>query len=531
MRSITFIFAIGFALFPMDFLSSAWADDTLADPANPKGPAEVLTPPTPRSPLIHGPKVFGLHPGSPFVYAIPATGDRPMTFSADNLPASLHLDPSTGQITGSIAKPGDYQLTFHVGNSLGKADRPFRLVVGDQIGLTPAMGWNSWNCWGENVDQEKVLNAAQAMASSGLAQHGWTYVNIDDTWQGTRGGDFNAIQPNLHRFPDIKGLVDSIHQLGLKAGIYSTPWVTSYAGRNGGSADNPEGTWEHPKTRGPYRRNIMPFAIGPYPFATQDAKQWALWGIDYLKYDWGPVQLPESREMASALRASGRDILFSISNNTSGNIFDEIAELSQVANSWRTTTDISDSWKSVVNNGFSADKWAPFAGPGHFNDPDMLVLGQVGKALHPNHLTPDEQYSHMSLWCLSAAPLLLSCNLEKVDPFTLGLLTNDEVIDVDQDALGKQATQVAKDGDVLIYAKPLENGSWAVGFFNRSKVVAKATLEWSAIGLSGSQAARDLWRQKDLGQFDDHYSAEVNPHGVVLISVSVPQDAKATVSR
>jgi alpha-galactosidase len=443
-----------------------------------------------------------------------------MTFSVDHLPAGLHLDPGTGQIIGSLPQAGEYVLTFHASNSLGTAQRPFRIAVGERIGLTPAMGWNSWNCWGEGVNQARVLDAARAMIDSGLAQHGWTYINIDDTWQGTRGGNLNAIQPNPRRFPDMGALVAEIHRLGLKAGIYSTPWTTSYAGRVGGSAENPQGAWHPPARKGPYRKKILPYAIGQFSFARPDAKQWALWGIDYLKYDWGPVELPESREMADALRASGRDMIFSISNNTSGNVFGEVGELSKVANSWRTTTDISDSWKSVCANGCNADKWAPFAGPGHFNDPDMLVVGRVGWGKpHPSHLSPDEQYSHMSLWCLLSAPLLLGCDLNQLDPFTLGLLTNDEVLDVDQDSLGQQATMIARDGDTQIYAKRLEDGSWAVGFFGHGRTTAKATLQWSALGLSGPQTVRDLWREKDLGTFDGSFSAEPAVHGVVLIRV------------
>ena len=483
--------------------------------------AEILTPLSPREPLIHGPKVFGVRPGSPFLYTIPATGDRPVTFAADNLPSGLQLDSGTGQITGAIAQAGDFQVTFHATNALGKTARPFHIIAGDQIGLTPPMGWNSWNCWAEGNNQDRTLAAAKAMVSSGLAQHGWTYINIDDTWQGKRGGDLNAIQPDPKHFPDLKGLVDQIHQLGLKAGIYSTPWVTSYAGHNGGSAETPDGQWTWSGARGPYRKNIMPFAIGHYSFATNDAKQWAQWGIDFLKYDWGPVELPESQDMANALRASGRDIFFSISNNTSGNILGEVADLSKVANSWRTTTDITDSWTSVVSNGFKADSWAPAAGPGHWNDPDMLVVGQVGWGKpHSSHLTPDEQYSHVSMWCLTAAPLLLGCDLDKLDPFTLGLLTNDEVLDVDQDTLGKQATRIATDGHTTIHAKPLEDGSWAVGFFNHDPGSAHATLAWSALGLHGPQKVRDLWRQKDLGVFTDSFSTDTTSHGVVLVKIS-----------
>ena len=483
--------------------------------------AEILTPPTPHAPQIHGPKIFGVRPNAPFLYTIPATGDRPMTFAADHLPTGLQLDAATGRITGAIAQAGDYDVVFHSTNALGQTERKFRITAGDRIGLTPPMGWNSWNCWGEGVNQARVLAAANAMASSGLAQHGWTYINIDDTWQGRRGGEFNGIQPDPKRFPDLKGLVTSIHDLGLKAGIYSTPWVTSYAAHNGGSGETPDGAWKSPAKRGPYRKNIMPYAIGRYSFATNDAKQWAQWGIDFLKYDWGPVELPESKDMADALRASGRDIYFSISNNTSGNILGEAGELSKIANSWRTTTDITDTWRSVVDNGFHADVWAPFAGPGHFNDPDMLVVGQVGWGRpHPTRLTSDEQYAHVSMWCLTAAPLLLGCDLDQLDAFTLGLLTNDEVLDLDQDALGKQATCIAKDGNTAIYAKPLEDGSWAVGFFNHDPAAAHATLLWSALGLHGPQTVRDLWRQKDLGTFDGKFSADTNSHGVFLVRIS-----------
>jgi alpha-galactosidase len=483
--------------------------------------AEILTPQPGPSPRINGPAIVGARPGSPFLYTIPATGDRPMTFSADSLPKGLAVDSVSGQISGSVAATGDYRVTLRAVNSAGKADKPIRIVIGDTLALTPPMGWNSWECWGESVNQDKVLKAAQALVRTGLVNHGWTYVNIDDTWQAPRGGEFNAIQPQTKRFPDLPALVQTIHQLGLKAGIYSTPWVTSYAGKPGGSAENPDGAWQPPPKHGPYRRNIMPYAIGPYTFETQDAKQWAAWGIDYLKYDWGPVELPESQRMSDALRASGRDIVFSISNNTSGNIFGEIAQLSQVANSWRTTTDIYDNWKSVCSNGFPGDKWAPFSGPGHWNDPDMLVVGWVGWGHpRPTHLTADEQYSHMSLWCLLAAPLLLGCDLDKLDPFTLNLLTNDEVLAVDQDALGHQATKIVQEKDASVYGKTLEDGSWAIGLFNRATSPQVVSVKWSDLKLSGSVKVRDLWRQKDLGVEADGYSTTVNPHGVVLLKIT-----------
>jgi len=183
------------------------------------------------------------------------TGDRPMTFSADNLPPGLKLDVETGLVTGtapeikSADKPAPYTARLHAKNALGTADREFTIIVGAEIALTPPLGWNSWNCWGTNVDADKVRQSAEAMVKSGLINHGWTYINVDDTWQGKRGGEFNGIQPN-EKFPDMKGLADTIHAMGLKFGIYSTPWITSYAGLTGGSADNPDGIWPPPEIAG-----------------------------------------------------------------------------------------------------------------------------------------------------------------------------------------------------------------------------------------------------------------------------------------
>jgi alpha-galactosidase len=491
------------------------------DPAQTSVPGVILTPKAAATPRINGPGIFGVRPDSPFLYTLPATGDRPMTFAADGLPAGLQLDPATGRITGAVKTPGEYRVTLLAKNALGTAERTFRIVVGEQIALTPTLGWNSWNCWGNTVNQDKVLRSARAMIASGLAQHGWTYINIDDSWQGKRGGGFNALQPN-EKFPDMKALCDGIHALGLKAGIYSTPWVTSYAKYAGGSAENPEGAWAGPPTNGaPRNKKVLPYAVGKYSFATNDARQWGVWGIDYLKYDWNPIEVPQVEEMRGALRATGRDIVLSLSNNSKSHLIDIATEVSRLAQAWRTTGDIGDSWGSMGGIGFKQDEWARYAGPGHWNDSDMLVIGQVGwgPKLHPTQLTPDEQYTHISLWCLLASPLLIGCDMEKMDDFTLSLLTNDEVLDVDQDALGRQATQVAGEGDLKVYAKPLEDGTWAVGLFNTGKEPAAVSLNMADLKLAGPRRVRDLWRQRDLGVFNSRFEAPVAPHGVVLVRV------------
>lgn len=509
LKSLAFLLILGLG-------SVAEADEISVAVEAPSDDRGILTPPAPETPRINGPSRFGVRPNSPFLYAIPATGERPMTFSVDQLPSGLTLDAATGQITGSLTTSGTYPVVFRAKNNLGSAERTFQIVAGDEISLTPPMGWNSWNCWAEGVDQEKVLRSAKALVDSGLNQHGWNYVNMDDTWQGMRTGPDHALLAN-EKFPDMKGLGEAIHGMGLRMGIYSTPWITSYAGFTGGSADNPDGYWS---------REALPHAgrrIGSHSFSVPDARQWAAWGVDYLKYDWLPNRVPETKDMADALRSSGRDIVFSLSNDAP---FEGAAGYTPLANCWRITGDITDNWNSLVHSGFNQTRWEPYAKPGHWNDPDMLIVGRVGwgKTPHPTHLTPDEQYTHISLWCLLAAPLLLGCDLEKLDHFTLGLLTNDEVLAVDQDALGRQATRVSGDDTLLtdIYAKPMEDGTWAVGLFNRGKDAATVKALWSDLHLLGPQPVRDLWRQKDLGTFKDEFSTTVPSHGIVLVRIGTP---------
>jgi alpha-galactosidase len=536
-------FARSTPFFHLTYLATVWlvsswiamaADVTSAVP-QPAGKDDdlqpgILTPVPAAEPRINGPAIFGVRPGSPFLYAIPVTGNRPMTFSIDGLPDGLRLDSATGEVTGLIRTPGEYRVTLHASNASGKSDKAFRIEVGDKIALTPPMGWNSWNCWGRWVNQDKVLNSAKALVGKGLSNHGWTYINIDDGWQGPRGGSHNGIQPNP-KFPDMKGLSDQIHAMGLKFGLYSTPWTLSYAGFVGSACENADGTYDwivsgnHDKDFHIEKYNPKKAANGkviqpgtPISFATNDAAQWADWGVDYLKYDWYPNDVKNAETMSHALRNSGRDVVFSLSNSAP---FDHAADWARLANSWRTTGDIEDSWASVTKIGFHQEKWAPFAGPGHWNDPDMLVVGQVGWGNpKPTILTHNEQYSHISLWCLLSAPLLIGCDLNKLDDFTVSLLSNDEVLAIDQDSLGKEATPVFQDNTYAVYLKPLEDGTEAVGLFNISTVPQKITVAWSDLKVSVPQKVRDLWQQKDLGNFPGSFSSVVNPHGVTLIKIS-----------
>jgi alpha-galactosidase len=479
---------------------------------------DILTPPPPPQPRIHGPSVFGVRPGSPFLYTIPATGDQPLTFSVGDLPAGLEVDAANGRITGVLKTAGEYHVVLRARNRLGADEKPFRIRCGERICLTPPMGWNSWNCWAAAVDQEKVLRSARAMVRSGLIRHGWTYINIDDTWQGVRGGQYNGIQGNA-KFPDMQRLCEEVHAMGLKIGIYSTPWVTSYAKHCGGSSDDRSGKWSKALADAKYWRH------GRYSFAEEDARQWAAWGFDYLKYDWNPNDVPHVEEMARALRHCGRDIVFSLSNSAP---FAQAADWARLANCWRTTGDIWDTWDTsdadwrygVSEIAFSLDRWAPYGGPGHWNDPDMLVVGYVGwgPQLHQTRLTPDEQYTHISMWCLLSAPLLIGCDMDRLDAFTLSLLSNDEVLALDQDALGRPAVRVATLGAIDIYRKDLEDGSHAVGFFNRGDREQTAMFNKLArIGVPGRQHVRDLWRQRDLPEANGSVTITVPAHGVVLL--------------
>jgi alpha-galactosidase len=481
-------------------------------------PAEIRTPKPPARPRINAAPIFGVRPGHPFLYRIPATGERPMTFTAAGLPDGLTLDGATGQITGVIAKPGEHVVTLKATNARGEDSKRFKIAVGEKISLTPAMGWNSWNHYHSRVSAEIVLSNAKAMVESGLIEHGWTYVNIDDAWQGERGGEFHAIQGN-QKFPDMKGLADAVHALGLKIGIYSTPWVQSYAGHIGGTAENPEGTFKKDTSPKKPNQNILPWAPGKYSFAKNDAKQWAAWGIDYLKYDWNPIELREVKEMHDALRASGRDIVYSLSNNARpGTLIQRIAEIRAYANSWRILNDIKSNWKAVTTQALAAEKWRQYAGPGNWNDPDMLEIGNKEKG-QPG-LTPEEEYAHMTWWCLLSAPLLLGNDLNTLNEFTLNVLTNDELIAVNQDELGQQAAPVATAGELMVYAKPLADGSLAVGFFNLGTAPAKVTAKWADLKIEGSRKVRDLWRQKDVGSATGEFTMTVAPHSAELVKLT-----------
>jgi len=483
----------------------------------PKEEAIMLTPKPPLEPRINGARLFGVRPGHPFLYTIPATGERPMTFAARGLPKGLQVDAKTGQITGTINRPGEYVVTLRAANRRGKAERKFKIVCGDTLALTPHMGWNSWYVWENHVTDQIMRAAADAMVSSGLINHGYQYVNIDDCWavkpgasDPTLGGEPRDAQGKVNanaRFPDMKALTDYIHSKGLKAGIYTGPGPLTCAGH-----------------------------VAAYQHEEQDVQRFVEWGFDFLKYDWcsyGEIAKNPDRAalekpyqlIGDLLRRQSRDIVLNLCQYGMGDVWEWGKQVG--GHSWRTAGDLGGSFEGIpvalFKDGF--DLYAKrqlhkYGGPGGWNDPDYLLLGYLSNwkgqtALTP--LTPNEQYSHVSLWCLVAAPLIFSGDMTRLDEFTLGLLSNDEVLDVDQDPLGRPGRRVAIDEDLEVWAKDMEDGTKAVGLFNRGECDATVTAQWADLQINGSRIVRDLWRQQDLGKFDGQFKATVPSHGVVLV--------------
>jgi alpha-galactosidase len=355
-------------------------------------------------------------------------------------------------------------------------------VSDNGLALAPPMGWNSWNKFHRFVDDVTVRTMADAMVASGMRDAGYTYINIDDTWEGTRDAQGN-ITGNL-KFPNMKGLADYVHSKGLKIGIYSSPGPQTCAGY--------EGTYGHEE---------------------QDAKTYAAWGFDYLKYDWcsaGRIYKDSDmqavyQKMGNALLASGRPIIFSLCD-----VWKWGAKVG--GNLWRTTGDISDHWQSMDKIGFHQFDIASYAQPGHWNDPDMLEIGNGG-------MTADEYRTHMSLWSLLAAPLLAGNDLRSMSDETKSILINAEVIAIDQDPDAKPVKKISEQGALVVAARPLMHQTWAVGLFNRGDAAAKVSVTWKELGLHGKLQVRDLWAHKELGRVADQFSADVPSHGVVLITV------------
>jgi alpha-galactosidase len=373
-------------------------------------------------------------------------------------------------------------------------------AVSKGLALTPPMGWNSWNKFGCNVSDELVRGMADAMVKSGMKDAGYQYIVIDDCWQVSRDASGNIVADAQH-FPNgIKALADYVHSLGLKFGIYSDAGALTCQKRPGGLGHE-----------------------------YQDAIMYASWGVDYLKYDWCSTTTQDAKSayanIRQALDASGHPIVLSICEWGTAKPWLWAREIG--GNLWRSSGDIQDRWagKREWNPGnccsygmldivdAEADLYS-YAGPGHWNDPDMLEVGNGG-------MTTTEYQAHFSLWALLAAPLISGNDLRNMTPEIHDILTNKEVIAIDQDPLGRQGRRVWKDGDLEVWAKQLQNGDRAAILLNRGSAEQQITVGWEQFGYPDhfSASVRDLWAHKDLGKFTGKFSATVASHGVVMVAV------------
>lgn len=517
--------------------------------------AAIRTPLPTAGPRINGARVYGARPGRPFHFQVPVSGGRPVKFGASGLPEGLSINASSGLITGTTpTTKSSHPVEISATNAQGSVTSKLEIIIGDTLALTPPMGWNNYNAFRFRIDDKIIRSQADAMVSSGLIEHGWSYINIDDGWEGVR--DSNGVLQGNKKFPDMAALGSYIHSRGLKFGIYSSPGEMTCGG--------------------------YPGSLG---YEELDAKTYASWGVDYLKYDWcfyktvaanlaaerqgkllpneavrlkqladeyNPLNASRQRprppevakrmkeieeeqkqilsaipvvqrdaidkeiamdsygRMGKALEASGRDMVYSLCQYGMAGVWEWGPQVG--GHLWRTYGDITPRWsafQAIIRRQNGLEKWA---GPGRWNDPDMLEIGN-------GDLTPDEMHTQMTQWCILASPLLIGTDLTRMDALVKSILSNDEVIAVNQDSLGKQGWILRKTGEQEIWVKPLSGDRWAVALFNRGDQAAIIEFNPTELKLADRWTARDLWRQRDFPR-GSAIRFDVGPHGAEMVSIA-----------
>ena len=509
----------------------------------------------PPEPRINGTRLVGEVTGKPLLYSIAATGDRPVTFSATDLPDGLKLDSKTGVITGVVTKPGTYVASLHARNDRGATEAKLTIVVGDKVALTPPLGWNSYDAFNDGVTESEFRANADYLAKV-LQPHGWDTVVIDYRWYDPGAGPgengnrrpgplamdaFGRLQPAPNRFPSaaegkgFKVLADSAHALGLKFGIHIMRGIPRQAvirnlpieGSDFKCADagNPKNTcgWNNDMY------GVDASKTAGQAWYDSIFRQYAEWGLDFVKVDdlSSPYATLEIEAIRKAIDKCGRAIVFSTSPGETP--IQQADHIKSHANMWRMSGDFWDEWRSLNHSFDLAFRWMGVGGQGHWPDEDMITVGHLsvnGRCVGPDrrtNFTQAEQQTMLTLWSILPSPMMLGADLPDNDPWTEALLTNDEVIAVSQDSLVAAATRVSQKDGLEVWSRPLQDGSLAVALFNRGFVDRPAVVRWQDLKLAGKQSVRDLWQQKVLGSFEGQFSALVRPHGTLFLRVSAPK--------
>lgn len=503
---------------------------------------QILTPPAPEAPRINGPKIYGGRPGKIFLYRIPCEGLRPVSFKAEGLPSGLTLDSEKGIITGTTPQEkGTYEIKFTATNKKGSASRDFKIVVGDKIALTPPMGWNTWGGHMLKVSNDLMKRAADIIVNKGLADVGFQYISIDDCWmridpdffsknkemfaKRTPGFPFEKVvgppRDECGRiltnsfFPDMKEMTDYIHSFGLKAGIYSGP--------------------------GPQTCQLF---VSSFGYEASDAKQFSDWGFDLLKYDMCsyrdimtrlnkalPEGSPEISEitiwqpMSDFLYNQNRDMIYNLCQYGRQNPWLWAPEIN--IQTWRTGDDLNHNVETYFKVALRVMKdLRDYSKPGQWNDPDFMYIGKIhdyrNKMAPPQEipLNSNQRYQYVSLWSMITVPYFFSANMDELDDFTVGLLRNADLVNVNQDELGHVAEVVRETEKEVVIMKKLADGSMAVGLFNRDPSADRLiSLKWEEVGMPGERMVRDLWRQKELGKAKDGLSVNISPDGCAVLRI------------
>jgi hypothetical protein len=502
------------------------------------------------APQFNGARIVGIRPGTPLVYSLAVSGAHPLEFSAKKLPDGLSLDPNTGIISGSLNRAGEYTVKVAAKNSAGKAKTKIKIVCGDTLALTPPMGWNSYDAFGDSVVESEVMANARYVAEK--MQHvGWDTIVVDYCWSDPGAHDnnrnaranaplamdaFGRLLPATNRFPSavdgagFKPLADAVHALGLKFGIHIMRGIPRNSVRANLPIDGSNFTAaEAGNTNSkcvwcPDMFGVNSNAAGQ-AWYDSCARLWAGWAVDYIKVDdlSEPYHLAEVEMVRRAIDRCGRSMVFSTSPGETP--IGQATNVMTNANLWRVSGDFWDNWKSLEYEFALGSRWHDFVGPGHWPDADMLPLGHLSvgnRSVGPDRFTRftrDEQLTHLSLWSLLPSPLMVGANLPDNDDWMTALLINPEVIAVNQDAFGQPAQRLTNFlAGVEIWTKRLADKSLAVGIFNRGNTVVPVNLVWHGLGLRAKPAVRDLWLRKDLGRQKD-FTAELPPHGCALLRV------------